>query len=255
MSLVIVGLGITLGQHVSERALSEIQNADKVLVLVDGVALEWLKTVRPDLVSLHPCYGRDKSRKLAYQDMRDLIMAEVRQGFKVCCVFYGHPGIFADVPHMAIQATRALGLEARMDPGISAEACLYADLGLDPGKRGVASMEATQFLVFKRQIDPSALLLLWQVGICGDLSLKRFDTQEAKLALLVEKLSQYYPPDHEVILYEAAQLPIQDFRAQRLALKDLPRAQTAQITTLVVPPLTAPLERDEFWLQRLEPLQ
>ena len=32
-------------------------------------------------------------------------------------------------------------------PGISAEYCLVADLGIDPGATGMQSMEATQFMI------------------------------------------------------------------------------------------------------------
>lgn len=252
MSLVIVGLGITLGKHLSERALSEIKTADKVFALVDGLALAWLQNVRPDLESLHTHYAEGKYRPQTYVDMRDQVMAAAETGQNICAVFYGHPAIFADVPHMLMQAAKKAGIEARLDPGISADACLYADLGLDPGKRGCQSMEATQFLLFKRSIDPSALLILWQVGLTGDLSLKRFDTEPKWLALLAEKLMQWYPGDHEVILYEANIYPIGDCRAERVKLQDLEHAVTSQITTLVVPALTKPLEVDEFWRERLE---
>src|SRR5690606_41924587 len=51
------------------------------------------------------------------------------------------------------------GFVARMEPGISAEACLYADLGIDPGRHGVQSMEATHFLVYDRVPDTSGLVL------------------------------------------------------------------------------------------------
>src|SRR3546814_5585333 len=88
------------------------------------------------------------------------IMAEVRAGKRVCAVFYGHPGVFADVPHAVIRKARADGISARMEPGISAEACLYADLGIDPGRSGVLSLESTHFLVYQHTIDTSAHLLL-----------------------------------------------------------------------------------------------
>src|SRR3546814_12671609 len=39
------------------------------------------------------------------------------------------------VPHKAIAQARAEGLEAHMEAGVSAEDCLYADLGIDPGGR------------------------------------------------------------------------------------------------------------------------
>ncbi|WP_115718593.1 SAM-dependent methyltransferase [Gallaecimonas mangrovi] len=254
MSLVIVGLGITLGKHLSERAHSEIDSADTVFALVDGLALAWLQKQRPDMISLHPFYQQGETRLQSYQLMRDRVMDAVKEGGRVCAVFYGHPAVFADVPHMLMKAADAANINARLDPGISADACLYADLGLDPGRRGVTGMEATQFLIFKRQIDPGSLLILWQVGVTGDLTLKRFDTEPNRLALLTEKLCQWYPNDHEVILYEANIYPIGECRADYIPLSELANQPTSQITTLVVPPLTEPLAVDHLWRQRLEAL-
>jgi hypothetical protein len=124
-----------------------------------------------------------------------------------------------------------------MEPGISAEACLYADLGIDPGKRGVQSMEATHFMVYDRQPDTAGLVLLWQVALSGDLSCTRMHADRDGLQALVEKLLRWYPADHGVILYEAAQLPIGSPRIEHLALRDLPAARYEEYTTLVIPPL------------------
>jgi hypothetical protein len=55
---------------------------------------------------------------------------------------------------------------------------------------------------------------------------------------LVELLSQWYPLDHQVILYEAVTLPIQQPRIEPIALSDLPKAQMDLKTTLVIPPAT-----------------
>lgn len=41
---------------------------------------------------------------------------------------------------------------------------MYADLDLDPGTHGVQSFEATDFLLYRRQIDPTSALILWQAG-------------------------------------------------------------------------------------------
>src|SRR5690606_40484875 len=106
---------------------------------------------------------------------------------------------------------------ARMEPGISAEACLYADLGIDPGRRGVQSMEATHFLHYGRVPDTAGLVLLWQVALSGDLSCSRFHPEREGLQALVDRLLRWYTADHEVILYEAARQPIQEPRRERLA--------------------------------------
>jgi hypothetical protein len=121
-----------------------------------------------------------------------------------------------------------------MEPGFALD-CLVADLGIDPGTFGMQSMEATQFMIYQRQIDPTALLVLWQIGIAGDLTLKRFETEPAHLQIIVNKLMKTYSPDHEVILYEAATHPLEQTRADKIRLCELPQAALKQITTLVIP--------------------
>ena len=87
-------------------------------------------------------------------------------------------------------------------------------------------------------------MLLWQVALAGDLSCSRFHAERSGLQALVDRLRLWYPDDHEVILYEAARLPIETPRAERLALRDLPLAQYQEYTTLVIPPLAQGREAD-----------
>lgn len=235
--LVVVGCGIQLGRHMSPRCESEIRLADVVMCLVDPFALAMIRELRPDAVNLGEHYADGKDRRDSYREIDAAIMAQVRAGKRVCAVFYGHPGVFADVPHRVVQRARAEGFSARMEPGISAEACLYADLGIDPGRHGVQSLEATQFLCRERVLDPAGLVLLWQVALAGDLTCTRREADRAQLQQLVDKLQRWYPLDHEVILYEAARLPIEAPRIDRLPLRDLPEAQYQEFTTLVIPPL------------------
>ena len=241
--LVVVGSGIQMSRHASERTLSEIRAAQCVFCLVDPLARAQILALRPDVIDLSPLYAPGKDRRQTYREMEAAIMAQVRAGKRVCAVFYGHPGVFADVPHAVIRKARSEGIDARMEPGVSAEACLYADLGIDPGRSGVLSLEATHFLVYQHSIDTSAHLLLWQVALSGDLSCSRFHAEPEGLRELVKKLARWYPFSHEVILYEAAVMPIQRHRAERLALRDLPMASFKEFTTLVIPPLhMAPVE-------------
>jgi diguanylate cyclase (GGDEF)-like protein len=234
-ALVLVGCGIEFGRHVSERCLSEIREAEVVFCLVDPFALGMIQRFRPDAINLGVHYLPGRDRRETYREIDAVVMAEVEAGRHVCAVFYGHPGVFADVPHALLRKAREQGIPARMEPGISAEACLYADIGIDPGKRGVQSMEATHFMIYDRQPDTAGLVLLWQVALSGDLSCTRLHAERDGLQALVDKLLRWYPADHEVILYEAAQLPIGAARIERLALRDLPSAHYEEYTTLVIP--------------------
>lgn len=252
--LACVGMGMTLGSHLSPLARSHIEQADVVFAaLSDGIVELWLHRMHPDVRSLQPYYAEGKSRMVTYRQWVDVMMAEVRAGKNVCAVFYGHPGIFAWSPHKAIEVARAEGFVAHMEPGISAEDCLYADLGIDPGRFGCQHFEASQLLFYERRIDAAGYLVLWQVGLVGDRSLKRFSTGPAYRQVLVDILSQDYPLDHEVIVYRGATLPIQQPRILRIALRDLPTAELSAEETVVLPP-AAPLKQNLAVRERLAAL-
>jgi hypothetical protein len=239
-SLACVGMGMTLGSHLTPLARSHIEQADVVFAgLSDGIVEMWLQRMHADVRSLQPYYREGKSRLQTYREWVGLMMAEVRAGKRVCGVFYGHPGIFAWSPHKAIAVARAEGYAAHMEPGVSAEDCLYADLGIDPGRFGCQHFEASQLLLFERRIDPTAYLVLWQVGLVGDRSLTRFTTGAAYRQVLVDLLARDYPLDHELIVYRGATLPIEQPRIRRLALRDLPDAALTAEETVVLPPVHA----------------
>ena len=253
-SLACVGLGMTLGSHLTPLARSHIQQADVVFAgLSDGVVELWLQRMHADVRSLQPYYQEGKSRMKTYREWVEVMMAEVRAGKRVCGVFYGHPGIFAWSPHKVIATARAEGFQAHMEPGISAEDCLYADLGIDPGSFGCQHYEASQLLFYDRRIDNTGYLVLWQVGIVGNRSLGRFDNGPKYRALLVELLSRDYPLDHEVIIYRGATLPIEQPRIRRVTLGALAEAPLTAEETVVLPP-AQPLKLNAAMRERLEAL-
>ena len=119
-SLSCVGLGMMLGAHVGPRARATIEQADVVFGAVSDPLVElWLQQMHADVRSLQPCYAEGKSRHETYREMVDSMLAEVRAGRQVCGAFYGHPGVFAGVPHKAIAQARAEGFDAHMEPGVS----------------------------------------------------------------------------------------------------------------------------------------
>jgi len=253
-SLVCVGVGMTLGSHITPLARSYIEKADVVFTaLSDGVIELWLARMNPNVRSLQSLYKEGKARTDTYRQMVDTLLTEVRAGKKVCGAFYGHPGVFAWPPHRAIEIARAEGYAAHMEPGVSAEDCLYADLGFDPGRYGCQHYEASQFMFYRRRIDPSAYLILWQIGVAGDQSFARFSTGAQYRKILVELLARDYDLDHQVIVYRAATLPMHQPRMDRMPLGSLPEADIDMHATLVIPPCQ-PLEPDPEIRVRLSAL-
>jgi precorrin-6B methylase 1 len=253
-SLVCVGIGMTLGSHLTPLARDYIQNADVVFTgLSDGIVEMWIAGMNADVRSLQSLYCEGKSRMDTYREMVEAMLTEVRAGKRVCAAFYGHPGVFAWPTHKAIEIARSEGYSAHMEPGVSAADCMYADLGFDPGKYGCQHYEASQFMFNRRRLDTAAYLVLWQVGLSGDQSLARFSTGAAYRQVLVDVLSRDYPLDHEVILYQAATLPTFRPKIIRLRLAELPGSEADMHFTLVIPPAQA-LQPDHHVRERLSAL-
>ncbi|MGI2168625.1 SAM-dependent methyltransferase [Shewanella sp. MF05960] len=252
--LICVGTGIQLAGQIGRLSVSYIQLADVVFSLVpDGFTDRWLATLNDDVRSLQLYYaqaGEIKNRRDSYQQMVDAMLVEVRANKIVVCALYGHPGVFSCVSHMAIAQTKKLGFSAKMLAGVSAEACLWADLGIDPGSSGHQSYEATQFMLYQHVPDTCAHLVLWQIALAGEHTLTQFGTTKARMQILVEHLTQWYSLDHGVVIYEAANLAVQAPRIERIKLGELAGVQLTTISTLLIPP-SQPLRLNHEMLAKL----
>lgn len=202
--LVVIGSGIKAVSHFTLEAQQHIRNADIVLyAAADPVTDIWIQKQNKNSFDLYQYYADDKSRIITYTQMIERTMQEVRAGKYVCALFYGHPGVFVTPSHNAIAIARSEGYHAVMLPAVSAEDCLYADLGVDPSVPGLQIYEATDFLLRRRHIDTSANFVLWQVGCIGDLGFKFGGYQNDKLEVLLDYLEEIYGPDHIAINYVA----------------------------------------------------
>ncbi len=252
-SLTVVGTGIQLS-HISLEAKGIIGSAEKLLYLVaDPITASWLCQENSTAESLHVYYANDKERLITYKEMVERILFFVRQDNKVCAAFYGHPGVFAHPSHESIRKAKQEGFYARMLPAISAEDCLFADLGVDPGISGCQSFEATDFLVYKRRFDVRSSLILWQIGVIAEPGC-RAEPNADGLRVLVEYLSDYYGANHNVAIYQSSQISICESLVNWVELGYLDPADVSPLSTLYVPPCETPIP-DKSMLERLSILK
>ena len=239
-SLTVVGTGYNVAGQVTPESLSSMQSADRLFYLAsDPVTSTWLKSVNVHAQSLHDCYRVREPGIEGCARMVERILAAVRDGHATCAAFYGHPAIYVPPGLESVRRAREEGFSARMLPAVSFEDCLFADLGVDPGVSGRLMYEATDFLVRPRTFDPTAALVLLQVGAIGLSDFAPGDRpNRAGLRVLAEVLAEHYSPGHRVVLYRTSQLAIFDPSIQWVSLEELPGASLSVTSTLWVPPLS-----------------
>ncbi len=241
-SLTAVGTGIRVIGQLTVESIASMKNAEKLLYCVgDPIAEHVVQSLNKDgAESLFGFYAEGKPRAETYEQMIQRMLECVRAGLKTCVALYGHPGVFAWPAHEAIRRARADGYEARMLPGISAEDCLFADVGIDPAMTGCQSYEATDFMINGRIIDTSSTVILWQIGVLGDWSFKSGAYDTSSMPLLLERLAQYYPANHQAIIYEASVFPGCAPIIRYIPLFSLPYAGVTAASTLCIPPARSP---------------
>ncbi|TMP29011.1 hypothetical protein CWB99_09580 [Pseudoalteromonas rubra] len=242
-SLIVIGSGLQgLGFTMDSEAL--IRMADKVFYCVSSPPTQlWLREVRPDAYDLYVLYDDTKPRYHTYMQMTEAMLHYVRKGQKVVCIFYGHPGIFVLSTHRAIAIAKREGHYAVMKPGISALDCLCADLGVDPSYPGMQTFEASEVLLRKRYLDIQTHLVLWQVGLIGEMGYRRKGFINDKFPILIEYLQSYYGEDYEITHYIAARHATFEPTIAVYKLSDMldPRVRKTftGISTFYIPPKEA----------------
>lgn len=236
-SLVIVGTGIKSFSHLTNETIAYIKNSDLVLYsLNEPLMAEWIRKTNTNSKSLDDEISEEIRRIDNYTRITNYIVSAVKEFQHVCVVFYGHPTVFAKSALDAAKLLKCSGFKTYIFPGISAEACLFADLYIDPGSHGLMSYEATDMLLRKKMIDVCSHLIIWQVGLIGAFgSIHEYNNH--RITILKKYLQQFYSDEHAMIAYEAALYPHTNPRIENFMLKNIDTVQLTSLTTLYVPPI------------------
>lgn len=237
-SLVVVGSGIKFFSHLTTEAITYIQQSDVVLYLVNDPILKlWIQKQNKNTETLDFLYNSSPLRTEVYQRITDYVLGHLYQKKHVCFVLYGHPSLFSRPGLEAVKQAQKEGYFAKILPAISAEACLFADLLIDPGSLGYQSFEATDFLIHQRKFDASSHLILWQIDAIGIVDQESTNNKKTGILLLLDYLKHFYNSEDKIIIYEAAQYPGFEPKITRIKLQHLPDIQLSAISTLYVPPI------------------
>jgi len=243
--LTVIGSGIeAVGFSRADELV--IDAADKVFYCVaDPATGVWLKERRPDAYDLYVLYDDAKLRHVTYMQMTEAMLHFVRQGMRVVAIFYGHPGVFVLSTHRAIAIARREGHRAVMRAGVSALDTMCADLGFDPSQPGLMTYEATDMIVRRRQPDPALHVVLWQVGLIGELGYRRQGFLNSGFSLLLDHLEGVYASDQVVTHYVGSRYPGVEPLIERHTIAELRepavQATVTGLSTFYLPPVRTAL--------------
>ena len=235
--VILAGTGIKSLSHITKETEIAVQKASKVLYLVNEPIIEdWIIKEARNSESMYDLYIENDSRNKNYALIIEKILEEHKRYKNLCVLIYGHPTVFAFPGLEAIKRIEAKGSFAKVMPGISSEDCLFADLRINPGSRGCISLEATEFLLYDRAIDPSYHVIFWQIGQIGNTGLPEAGLNRRVLSCFCERVQSIYAGDVDVILYEASLYPNIPAKISKQKISELASMEINTISSLYLPP-------------------
>lgn len=234
--LALVGSGIKTISHITEEAKGYICSCDKVLYLVNEPLLEaYIDKLSKSCRTLAPIYFRSELRECAYKNIAQEIQLELNGVNSLCVVIYGHPCVFA-TPGLLALSDIDKNIKTVVCPGISAQDCLYSDLKFDPASGGVQTFDATEYLLYDKLVDSSSHIIIYQIGMVGNLGLPTNKINMEAIRFIKRKLLCIYENDKKAIIYESALYPGTNPKITNFNLYELDAQELTTLSTLYIPP-------------------
>lgn len=241
--LIIAGTGIKFLSHLTIEVKSAIETSSCVFFLLNEPAMKnWVVKNAKKYISLDDIYFSSKLRSPSYSKIVDELLRSLQKNDDICFLIYGHPTFFSSVVDKITKRISSKEVIIQIMPGISAIDCLFADLKIDPGKTGLQSYDATEFILYDEIFSITSHLVLWQIAIIGEMGIINnneinLNRQKEGITILISKLMTHYPEDYIVNLYVASQYPGLEFEVVSVELRKLNEVTIPRLATLYIPPL------------------
>lgn len=238
MSLIIAGLGIKFLSHLTKETEKIITDSDKVFYLAnDALFPEWIKICNKNSESLEELYFSKPNRCDSYTKITDKILSEVDIYQNICFVIYGNPNFLVQVTSLVSSAARHIGHDVHILPAISSLDCLLADMNINPGESGMQIFEATDLLIYRKAIDITSHVVIFQPAAIGQNGHNRNKDAVLKgLTILCDYLGLFYGGEQEIIFYEASQCPGKKPLIISTILRDASQVEISSISTMYLSP-------------------
>lgn len=191
-----LGAGIRHTLQLTIETVQALEASRVVFALHDheGVIAD-LRRYCPDVRDLAPVYRGKSTRREAYAEIADMVVAEAAAGPTVALIVHGHPLLLVSATAMVFDSARESGMMVCALPAVSFLDTLLCDLEYEHGY-ALQVLEASTMLERSILPSPAMSLFVTQVATVLDYRVARGAPLAATLEPLVTHLTRVYPADH-----------------------------------------------------------
>jgi hypothetical protein len=253
--LVVVGAGMSGGDHLTFQTAQEIAQSDCVFHLMTGArAIQTVAQLNPNTFDLTSMYRENDLDLEVYGRIASYLIAQALHFRKVTLIVMGHPSIYVAPTFLLLEHGPRYGIDVRVLPAVSSIDVILSGLRFDIANSGLQILDANRLLTYGLLPQTNVPLLLFQLGCFGSGYITRQQQNSVdRLARLSEYLLQFYPRSHRVQLVECDMGPPHKpfcFELELSALRSHGHLVNYN-STLLVPPSQALIIQDKAFFEQL----
>jgi uncharacterized protein YabN with tetrapyrrole methylase and pyrophosphatase domain len=254
--LYIVGLGVSIPEHLTIQAITAMSKCSKFFSIVQEPVNLWLpseKIGNVEVINLLNAYVDGGLRTENYDRAAKMVLEASGHGDPVAYITYGNAMAYDSVAQRIVKKASDSGLSTQVVPGISSLDSILCDLQVDMAP-AIQVFEATWLLAFEIVPRVDTHVILVQMGSFG--SYRAHYSRKlngAALTELIALLTSVYPKDHTVSLVRSTASGQQPEKVTKFKIERLCEATAEELSgaSLYIPALTQPAPNAAL-LSRLE---
>jgi uncharacterized protein YabN with tetrapyrrole methylase and pyrophosphatase domain len=243
--LYIIGLGVSIPEHLTAQAIEAMSNCCKLFSIVQEPVSRWLppeQVGRIEVINLLDFYVDGSLRMENYDRAAQMVLDASGVGSSGY-ITYGNPMAYDSVAQLIVKRAPESGRSVRVVPGISSLDSMLCDIQVDMAP-AIQVFEASWLLAFKIVPRVDTQVILVQMGSFGSYRThyrRRLDGNA--LIDLVHHLTSVYPNDHRVSLVRSTASGLHPEKISSFTLEHLSDATAEELSgaSLHIPTLRQPI--------------
>lgn len=201
----IIGYGINVLDHLTLRAIKDLENSELVLALANNKEIELLSNYCKKIISIKPLYI-DGDRDIDnYYRIYKKTTSYLMDFNNISLLVAGHPRFGVTLTQLfEIQASKENYI-LNVSPGVSSFDTMLSDLKIDPLERGSVIIDVNRLLLFEYPLNTALDYFIYHISSIGN---NRTDFLNPSLNnkenALKEHLLKFYSQSKEIVMIQSA---------------------------------------------------
>lgn len=200
----IIGYGINALEHLTLRAIKDLEDSEVVLTLANNEEIDILSKYCKKIISIKPLYkDGDKDTDNYYRIYKKTI-SYLSDCNNVSLLIAGHPRIGVTLTQLFELQSKKENFTVSVNPGISSFDTMLNDLKIDPLEEGTVIVDVNRLLLFDHPMNTGLNYFIYHISSIGNRKTDMINPRKNNnIDVLKKHLLKFYAPSKTIHMVQS----------------------------------------------------